>query len=462
MYLSWVASSYSNSTSTGARQAKTCRALFFARYPVYPTDASLFEPAQKAILEVSVDLGAVVKSVSLVCVLVLLGAQSALSQQPKAPAAASVRVPVNVRAALVFEQQGKITEAEAQWKLVVKTQPGNAQAYAHLGLLEARQKNYSEAIRFYRKAEALNPAIAELKLNLGLALFKSEKFQEAGKAFESGLKDRPNPADKQRLTILAAMAHYGAHEYAAAIPYLKEAASKDQQNLPLRLTLAHCYLWTKQIEATLDVYKEILLINPDSAEADMIAGEALDEKGDNAGAVQQFRAAVQANPREPNVHFGLGYLYWTQKRYDEAIVEFKAELANDPSNNQTMVYLGDTYLQQSQYEMARQMLENAARYPSKEPLIPLDLGIVYIETGNNEAAIRELDKAIALDPNNVTAHFRLAKLYQSVGKKEEAKAEFAKSSSLNKQRDDDLHRRIAEGNARPAPADQPTQSEPQH
>lgn len=401
------------------------------------------------------------KSVSFVCVLVLLGAQLALSQQPKPPAAASAKVPVNVRAALVFEQQGKITEAEAQWKLVVKTQPGNAQAYAHIGFLEARQQNYSEAIKFYQKAEALNPAIPQLKLNLGLALFKSEKFKEAAKAFESALKEHTGLAEHQRLTILAAMAHYGAHEYATAIPFLKDAAATDKQNLTLLLTLAHCYLWTKQIEPTLDVYKQILLINPDSAEADMIAGEALDEKGDNAGAVQQFRAAVQANPREPNVHFGLGYLYWTQKRYDEAIVEFKQELSNDPSNNQAMVYLGDTYLQQSQYDLARQMLENAARFKSREPLIPLDLGIVYMETGDNEGASRELNKAIAVDPENVTAHFRLAKLYQSIGKKEEAKAEFAKASSLNKKRDDDLHRRIAEGNARPAadapgaPAEQP-------
>ena len=40
----------------------------------------------------------------------------------------------------------------------------------------------------------------------------------------------------------------------------------------------------------------------------MLAGEALDEMKDKAGATQQFRAAVKADPKEPNVHFGLGYL----------------------------------------------------------------------------------------------------------------------------------------------------------
>ena len=41
-------------------------------------------------------------------------------------------------------------------------------------------------------------------------------------------------------------------------------------------------------------------MNAESAEADMLAGEALDEMNDHAGATQQFRAAVKANPQEPN------------------------------------------------------------------------------------------------------------------------------------------------------------------
>ena len=367
-----------------------------------------------------------------------------------------------VQRALALEQQGSFTEALAAWESVVKAQPRNAQAFAHLGLLEARQEHYSEAITHYRKAQSLSRAegkpIPQLNLNLGLALFKSAQFHEAATVFQSDLKSRP---DDLRLKTLIAMSHYGAREYSAAIPYLKEAAAADQNNLPLRLTLAHCYLWTKQLDATLAVYREILLINPDSAEADMIAGEALDEKGDNTGAVDQFRAAAKANPKEPNVHFGLAYLLWAQKRYDEAIPEFQAELANDPRNTQARIYLGDTYMKQNQFDLARQALEESVKELPAVPLIHLDLGIVYMETGNQEIAARELSKAISLEPDNVTAHFRLAKLYQAMGKRDEAKAEFAKASTLNKKTDEGLHKRIEDANARPAPAAPPVpQSSP--
>ena len=364
-----------------------------------------------------------------------------------------------VRRALTLEQQSNYTDAETAWKDVVRLQPRNAQSYAHLGLLEARQEHYTEAIAYYRKAEALDPAIPQLNLNLGLALFKSEKFQEAGTVFEAELKKHPRPQDAQRLTTLVAMSYYGARQYEAAIPYLKEAVAADQRNLTLLLTLGHCYLWTKQLDATMDVFKQILTINPDSAEADMIAGEALDQKGDKSGAERQFQDAERANPKEPNVHFCVAYLMWAQKRFDEAVPEFKAELENDPKNYQAMIYLGDTYVQQNQLDKAKPMLQAAVQSQASEPLIHLDLGIVYMETGDNDAAVKELNQAIALEPDNVTMHFRLATLYRSMGKKDEARAEFAKANSLNKKRDDSVHDRIAAANA-PTGADNKS-SQPQ-
>jgi tetratricopeptide (TPR) repeat protein len=367
--------------------------------------------------------------------------------------AAASRAGAIAEQAVTLEKQDEFSKAEAGWKSLVLLEPRNGQAYAHLGLLEARQEHYTEAIAHYRKAQVLAQAqgheIPELTLDLGLALFKSGEFQEAGKIFESDLRKHPHSADAQRLTSLAAMSEYGAHRYGAAIPYLKDAVAGDSRNLTLLLTLAHCYLWTKQLDATMSVYKQILEIDPNSAAADMIAGEALDEKGDNAGSVQQFREAVKANPREPNVHFGLAYLYWTQKRYDEAIPEFKAELENDPKNYQAMIYLGDTYVKQNNFAMAKPLLEQAMQYRLPVALIHLDMGIVLMETGDRDGAIEQFTKTVAMEPNNVNAHFRLASLYRSMGKKAEASAEYAKASTLNKQRDESLHQRIADANMRP-------------
>src|SRR5271165_3904741 len=207
--------------------------------------------------------------------------------------------------ALALEQQGKNEEAAQVWRGIAQSDPHNAEAFAHLGLLEARQEHYDKAISSYREALALNPEFPGLQMNLGLALFKTNQFQASIKPFSAELQKHPGD---QRLTILLGMAHYGMGDYFVAIPYLRRAADDDPQSLPIRLTLAHSCLWSKQYECVLEVYKEILALNADSAEADMIVGEALDEKGDDAGAVEQFRATTKANPQEPNAHFGLGYL----------------------------------------------------------------------------------------------------------------------------------------------------------
>jgi tetratricopeptide (TPR) repeat protein len=344
------------------------------------------------------------------------------------------------QSALALEQQGKNAEAESAWLAIAKADPHNAEAFAHLGLVQSRQERYGEAIANYRHALALNPALPGLQMNLGLALFKSKDFKGSIKPFTAELQKRPRD---QRLIILLGMAHYGMGDYFVAIPYLKQAAELDTQNLTLRLTLAQSCLASKQYQCVADVSKEILALNPESAEADMLAGEALDEKGDSSGAIEQFRSAIRANPKEPNAHFGLGYLLWTQSQYAEAAKEFQAELENDPQHVQARAYLGNCYVQLNDYAKAQPELEKALAADPTLGSAHRDLGIIYADQDRKEDAVRELQKAIELDPNDVAPHWRLAKLYQAMGNKEEAKAEFAKASNINKESIQALSKKLA-------------------
>jgi len=347
--------------------------------------------------------------------------------------------------ALTLEQQGMNAEAEDAWRAYLKDHASSPEAYAHLGLLESRQEHYEEAAPLYRKALKLGPDVPGLRLNLGLALFKSGDLKEAIQEFSILLKAQP---DNQQLNTLIGMAHYGLAEYRDAVPFLRLAAAHDAKNLPLRLALAHSCLWSKQNQCVLDVYKEILALDPDSAEADMLAGEALDELKDNAGAVQQFRAAVKANPKEPSAHFGLGYLLWAQKKYSEAAQEFQAELANDPNHIQSMLYLGDTDIQMNQFGDAKPLLERVEQQNPEIGLDHLDLGIVYTEADRKEDALRELSVAARYEPDDVNVHWRLARLYRAMGRTEMAKAEFDKAGALNQKADEDLYKKIADANAR--------------
>jgi tetratricopeptide (TPR) repeat protein len=383
------------------------------------------------------------------CVGLLTGAECCLAQVMAAPDSRR-------QEALTLEQEGKNAEAEAAWRAYLQDHASSPEAYAHLGLLESRLEHYKEAVPLYRKALKMGPDVPGLRLNLGLALFKSGDLKDAVEEFTPLFKAQP---DNQQLNTLIGMAHYGLGEYADAVPFLREAAAHDAKNLPLRLALAHSCLWSKQNQCVLDVYHEILDLDPNSAEADMVAGEALDEMQDVAGAIKMFHAAETANPKEPNVHFGLGYLQWTQKQYEEAASEFRAELSSDPEHLQAKLYLADADIQMNRLDDARPLLERVEQQNPEIALDHLDLGIVYTEAGRREDALRELAAAEKLKPEDVNVHWRLARLYREMGKKDEAKAEFDKASKLTNAADDENFKKIANGH--PPAAQEPAGTTPQ-
>jgi tetratricopeptide (TPR) repeat protein len=187
----------------------------------------------------------------------------------------------------------------------------------------------------------------------------------------------------------------------------------------------------------------------------MLAGEALDEMNDTSGAIEMFRKAVKSKPNEPNVHFGLGYLLWTQKQYPEAIKEFQAELANDPNHAQSLLYIADANIQLNQYADAAPLLEKAIKLDPSVGLAHLDLGILAANDGRNDDALREFLVAEKLIPNDVNVHWRLGRLYRTMGRKEEAKAELDKASTITRSANQELYKKISGGQAKPPGTSQP-------
>ena len=351
---------------------------------------------------------------------------------------------------LALEQEDKVAEAEAGWRLLLSSQPNDSEAYAHLGLLEAHQEHYKVAIVFYRKALSLSPKMPNLRLNLGLSLYKVGDFQAAIHTFEPLLKSEAKfSPEALRLVTLIGMAHYGLGDYAASVPYLKEAAAGDPQNLQIRMMLAHGCLWSKQYQCVVDVYREILALNAESAEADMLVGEAYDELKNDEGALTEFQAAVRAGPTAPNVHFGYGYLLWKALKFDEAEREFRSELANNPEHPLALAYLGDTEMRRNRSDQALPHLEQAVQIQPPIAIAHLDLGTIYEGQGRKDDALRELQTAEQLSPGDPTVHWRLGRFYQSAGRKVEAKAEFDKARSQQQAEEQSLREKMHQADIKP-------------
>jgi tetratricopeptide (TPR) repeat protein len=341
--------------------------------------------------------------------------------------------------AIQLQESGRFSEAADEWRLYLKTHPQSVEANADLGIIEARQEHYKEAIPYYRKALLLDPRMSGIRLNLGLAYFKTAAMKEAIESFTPLLKSLPAESpDRMRVATLIGLAHYSVGNWTAAIPYLRTAANNEPQNILYRFSLAQSCLNVKQYQCVLDTYQELLKINGESAAADMLAGQAYDEMKNSAGAIEQFRAAVKADPKWPGAHFGLGYLLWTQNQCDEASKEFQAELDIVPENAQAMSFLADCKVQLGQPNEALPLIEKALKIDPRVARAHMNLGIIYQDQGRQQDALRELTTAVKLTPQDSNIHWRLARLYQSMGRKEEAKIEFDKTSSLKKAANDTI------------------------
>jgi predicted Zn-dependent protease len=158
------------------------------------------------------------------------------------------------------------------------------------------------------------------------------------------------------------------------------------------------------------------------------------------------------------VHFGLGYLLWTQGQFADAAQEFQAELANVPDHVQALVYLGDSNIKTGYSKLALPLLRNAVRLKPDLEMAHLDLGIVYANTGRHADAIRELKLATKLKPDDVAPHWRLAQLYRTMGRREEANAEFEKSKILTRAADEPVSSKLNESQRAPTHTGVPTQN----
>jgi tetratricopeptide (TPR) repeat protein len=330
--------------------------------------------------------------------------------------------------AIALEQQGKLAEAAQVWRAVTQRNPKDAAAFASLGVVLSKEQKYDEAVSAYKRALTLNSKLPGVQLNLGLAEFKQGRLDAAIPPLMAASKVEPKNMQAQTLLGLSC---YGTKRFAEAVEHLKIAAKSDPGNMELHQVLAQSCLWAKQYSCALDEFRQILEQNPDSAAAHVLTGEALDGLDKTPDAIAEFQAAAKVAPREPNIHFGLGYLYWKSHQYDEAKREFENELFIDSSHAQALAYLGDIEMKRNNPEAALSLLGKATKLKDDIRIAYLDMGTVFAQQKRYDEAVAALQRAVKLDPAQPDAHYRLAHVYQDMGKAAESQREFVQVRELH-------------------------------
>lgn len=277
--------------------------------------------------------------------------------------------------------------------------------YILAGIYE-RQGKLEESLREYKAAAREDPQSPQLRLSLAVALIKQNKLKESIPELERAIKlasfgevSQSESISIEAHTILALVYSLQGkideanREYEKA---LRGALVVDPQNVRIHKSLGQIYLQQRKLSDAQKTYEFIAAIASSDPEVHFYLGNIYEEQGKRPEAIEEFKVALKLNPEYPDALNSLGYLYAEESiNLEEAEQLIKKALEYEPNSGAYIDSLGWVYFKQGRYQEAIQELEKAVQF-LPDPLIYEHLGDAYFEQGNLIKARENWQKSLEL------------------------------------------------------------------
>jgi tetratricopeptide (TPR) repeat protein len=102
------------------------------------------------------------------------------------------------------------------------------------------------------------------------------------------------------------------------LDYIKPVVDANSNALDARLLFAQSLLLTDRAEDGLAELNRLVSDAPPYAAAHVLLGKVLRSRGDRDGAIEQFEAATEAQPNDPEAYVALSTLYFDDGQYGQA------------------------------------------------------------------------------------------------------------------------------------------------
>ncbi len=244
--------------------------------------------------------------------------------------------------AVEWHRQGRLAQAEAAYRNVLRAEPGQPDALHLLGVALTQSGRAAKGAECIRQSLAIRPHQPMVHANLGNALSSLGEYEKALGEYQHTLDALPDyaPALNGRGTVLTKLGRWAeaASSFRAAVecmPTLVEAHT----NLGLALLQLH------RTEDALASFERASLLAPRHATALLGCGTARFALGDADGAIQAFERVLAVDPRHPAALSGRGQVLLECGRHDDALAAFEAALEFARDHTATLFLLGRTLMQ---------------------------------------------------------------------------------------------------------------------
>ena len=130
--------------------------------------------------------------------------------------------------------------------------------------------------------------------------------------------------------------------------------------------------------------------------------------------LENTRTRIKSNPNDAEAHLKLGNIYFTSRRYQEAIASYKEAIRIKPDYLRAHLNLATGYVTLGQYQESILPYKEALKINPNNASVHTQIGIAYENMGRNDEAIGKYREALRINPDGSFARFWLDKLEQKI------------------------------------------------
>jgi tetratricopeptide (TPR) repeat protein len=218
------------------------------------------------------------------------------------------------------------------WSHTLAVTTDNAKAEIRLADEFVRQGRLADAIPYYHRALAFAPnvnASYDAHLNLGVALLRQDKFDEAMAQFQRALELVPDSYDAH---LDLGIALTGQKRFDESIQQLRRAIDIDPLRVSAHGALAYTLRLDGKIDQAIAELERAVRLDPRNIAAQNELGWTLFTQGKSGEAIPHFEAALAVDPNSLWTHVNLAHALAARGRIDEAVAHYRQALQIDPNN----------------------------------------------------------------------------------------------------------------------------------
>jgi tetratricopeptide (TPR) repeat protein len=196
-----------------------------------------------------------------------------------------------------------------------------------------RTRRYEQALTEFQAVDAEPADSPELSYYIGLCYTKLQRYEDALSYLEQVVTSSLSVPHVYQCRMVLAYIYAGTGRHRLAEFELQKVLESGYESVQAYAALGYVYYAAGKVEASIEILKKAVKLEPRNANALNSLGYILAEEGTNLDmAVAYCKRAVQLNPEHPPYLDSLGWAFYQQGRVDEALAYLRRALKGAPHN----------------------------------------------------------------------------------------------------------------------------------